>query len=169
MSAGITLEEMLAWSEEASAFWKAHLDANPALLELPCGIGGAANVQAFIRHIWAAELRWGQRLAGLPVIDMNEVPAGPLDALFDLHRQAGEVFSALLDLPQKSWEGNLRDELRLGSPGGAKRLPPQGCSPCAVSQPAPLGTVVHTHSGGWIPVRLPGGLSVQFGAGVGPG
>jgi hypothetical protein len=105
MSAGITLEEMLAWSEEASAFWKAHLDANPALLELPCGIGGAANVQAFIRHIWAAELRWGQRLAGLPVIDMNEVPAGPLDALFDLHRQAGEVFSALLDLPQKSWEG----------------------------------------------------------------
>jgi hypothetical protein len=33
-------------------------DANPALLDLPCGIGGAANVQEFVRHIWGAELRW---------------------------------------------------------------------------------------------------------------
>ena len=61
MTPAITLEELLAWNEEASGFWKAHLDANPALLELPCGIGGAANVQEFVRHIWGVELRWAQR------------------------------------------------------------------------------------------------------------
>jgi hypothetical protein len=101
---GITLEELLVWNDEASAFWKAHLDANPSLLELPCDIGGSANVQEFVRHIWTAELRWAQRLANLPVIATEDVPAGPLDVLFDLHRAAVEVFRTLLELPPQSWE-----------------------------------------------------------------
>jgi hypothetical protein len=58
MTPAITLEELLAWNQESSAFWKAHLEANPALLELPCGIGGAANVQEFV----AAHLGSGLRL-----------------------------------------------------------------------------------------------------------
>jgi len=37
---GISLKELLAWNEEVADFWKAHLDANPHLLELPCDIGG---------------------------------------------------------------------------------------------------------------------------------
>ena len=52
MTPAITLEELLAWNHESAVFWKAHLEANPGLLELPCGIGGSANVQAFVRHIW---------------------------------------------------------------------------------------------------------------------
>jgi hypothetical protein len=51
MTPAITLEELLAWNEEVSRFWKVHLDANPALLELPCGIGGNVDVQTFVRHI----------------------------------------------------------------------------------------------------------------------
>jgi len=38
MTPAVTMEELLAWDQESSTFWKAHLDANPALLELPCGI-----------------------------------------------------------------------------------------------------------------------------------
>ncbi len=104
MSVGITLQELLAWNEEASDFWKAHLAANPNLLELPCGIGGAANVQEFVRHIWGVELRWSQRLAGLPVIDKDRMPTGPLDALFDLHVKAMEIFRGLLTAKDESWE-----------------------------------------------------------------
>jgi hypothetical protein len=96
MTPAITLQELLAWNHEASAFWKAHLEANPALLVLPCGIGGAANVQEFVRHIWGVELVWGQRIAGLPVTDRKEMPAGPLEALFDLHLKAVQVFRAIL-------------------------------------------------------------------------
>ena len=77
MSVGITLQELLGWNEEASAFWKAHLESNPSLLELPCDIGGTANVQEMVRHIWGVELRWAQRLAGLPVTPREEMPAGP--------------------------------------------------------------------------------------------
>jgi uncharacterized damage-inducible protein DinB len=103
MSVGITLQELLVWNDQAAANWKAHLDASPALLELPCGIGGTANVQEFIRHIWAAELRWSERLAGVPETPGEKVPAGPLDALFDLHRQAVEIFRVLLAAPEAAW------------------------------------------------------------------
>ncbi|MGB7267376.1 MAG: damage-inducible protein DinB [Terracidiphilus sp.] len=103
MSIGITLEELLDWDDQAASYWKSHLDANPALLDLPCGIGGAATVQEFIRHIWGAELRWAQRLAGVPETPREKVPAGPLDVLFALHLQAAEIFRNLLAAPENTW------------------------------------------------------------------
>jgi uncharacterized damage-inducible protein DinB len=104
MTPAITLQELLAWNHESAEFWKRHLDANPALLELPCGIGGAANVQEFVRHIWAVELRWSQRIAGLPELARTDVPAGPLDALFALHQQTVEIVRTLLDDPTQEWD-----------------------------------------------------------------
>jgi uncharacterized damage-inducible protein DinB len=104
MSVGVSLEGLLTWSQESSDFWRAHLAANPHLLELPCGIGGTGNVQAFVRHIWGVELRWSQRLASLPVMDREQMPIGPLDALFDRHSQAVEVFHDLLADADESWE-----------------------------------------------------------------
>jgi uncharacterized damage-inducible protein DinB len=107
MTPAITLDELLAWNHESSRFWNEHLKANPALLELPCGIGGAANVQEFVRHIWAVELRWSQRLAGLPLTAREETPSGPLAALFDLHLKALQVFRTLLDGPAQDWDEAL--------------------------------------------------------------
>jgi uncharacterized damage-inducible protein DinB len=103
MTAALTLEELLSWNEQSSAFWKSHLDANPNLLELPCGIGGAATVQELVRHIWGAELRWCERLAETPESAREKIPAGPLSALFDLHCQAISIFRGLLTAPESSW------------------------------------------------------------------
>ena len=33
-------------------------------------------MQEFVRHIWGVELRWSQRLAGLPVTAREDVPHG---------------------------------------------------------------------------------------------
>ncbi len=104
MTPGISLEELLAWNNEAAAFWNKHLQANPALLDLPCSIGGAANVQEFVRHIWGVELRWSQRIARLPEMTKEEMPVGPLDALFELHSKATQIFRTLLDDPAQNWE-----------------------------------------------------------------
>lgn len=104
MSTGITLEELLAWNEEVADFWKAHLAAHPDLLELPCNIGGAGTVKEFVRHIWGAELRWSQRLAGVPVTEFAQMPTGPLDAVVDLHTQAAGLLRGLLAGPDQSWE-----------------------------------------------------------------
>jgi len=111
MTPAITLDELLTWNMEASNFWKAHLGANPELLKLPCGIGGAANVQDFVGHIWGVELRWGQRIAALPVLKKEDVPAGPLDALFDLHLKAVEIFRALLDDTGHNWNETMKLDL----------------------------------------------------------
>jgi uncharacterized damage-inducible protein DinB len=97
------MEELLTWNDEASTFWKAHLDANPALLQLPCGIGGTANVQGFVRHVWGVELLWSQRIAGVPAITRDEMPAGPLDALFEMHRMANSIVHKLLEDPSYDW------------------------------------------------------------------
>jgi len=103
MSVGISLEELLAWDEQSADYWKTHLETNRALLELPCDIGGTANVQGLVRHIWGAELRWSQRLAGLPVTDKEKLPTAPLDALFDMHSQSVAIFRNLLAEPEESW------------------------------------------------------------------
>jgi uncharacterized damage-inducible protein DinB len=104
MTLAITLEEILDWNDEVSGFWKAHLDANPALLALPCSIDDSGSVQVFVRHIWGAELRWSQRIACLPVTNREDLPAGPLDALFDLHMKAMEIFRTLIANPAQNWE-----------------------------------------------------------------
>lgn len=105
MNLAITVEEFLAWSDEASTWWKTHLDANPALLELPCGIGGTVNVLEFVRHIWGVELRWAQRIAGQPTITREEMPEGPLDALFEMHLKADAIVRSLLEDPACDWGG----------------------------------------------------------------
>lgn len=103
MSVGISMEELLAWNEQSSNWWKAHLDSHQELLQLPCGIGGAATVQDLVRNVWGAELRWAQRLAGVPETAREAMHLGPLDALFDFHRQAMDRFQRLLADPQQDW------------------------------------------------------------------
>jgi uncharacterized damage-inducible protein DinB len=107
MTLAITHEELLAWNMESAAFWKTHLDANQALLELPCGIGGAENVQQFVRHIWGVELRWSQRVARQPETPREDIPTGPLSALFELHEKATQIWRNLLDNPNEDWDDTL--------------------------------------------------------------
>ena len=97
---GISLEELLGWNDEAAHHWKSHFEANPAALELPCGISNTANVHALVRHIWGAEQRWSQRLAGLPEAEFSQ---GPLDALFAMHVKAMELYRELLAGPAERW------------------------------------------------------------------
>jgi uncharacterized damage-inducible protein DinB len=118
MTPAITLEELLAWNQESSTFWKTHLDANPGLLDLPCDIGGTKTVKEFVRHIWGVELVWGQRVSGLPVIDRKEIPEGPLEVLFDLHVKAVEIYRGLLGDPGQDWG----ETQTLNAPS----LPPEG-------------------------------------------
>ena len=104
MTAGISFDELLAWNDETSNWWRAHLEAHPELLTLDSGgIGGAKTIQDLVRHIWGAELRWAQRLAGEPETAREAVPEGPLEALFDLHRRSMAIFRRLLADPNEDW------------------------------------------------------------------
>lgn len=107
MTPAVTLDELLAWNDEASQHWKTHFGMHAAQLNLPCDIGGAATVQAFVRHIWSVELRWAERIADQPVTDRDAMPAGPLDAIFALHTQAVAIFRSLLGDPAFNWEQSV--------------------------------------------------------------
>ena len=104
MKPAVTLEELLDWSRESAQFWRAHFEANPALLQLPCSIDNSGVVQELVRHIWVAELRWAQCIAGLPMVPRADLPKGPLSTLFDMHEEFAKTFRALLDDPAHDWE-----------------------------------------------------------------
>jgi uncharacterized damage-inducible protein DinB len=61
-------------------------------------------VQEFVRHIWAVELRWAQRLVGQPMLSREDTPVGPLDALFELHSKALEIFRGVIANPSQNWD-----------------------------------------------------------------
>jgi uncharacterized damage-inducible protein DinB len=104
MSVGISMDELLAWNDESSRWWKAHLVAHPELLALDAGgIGGAKTVQDFVRHVWGAELRWAERLAGVTETPREAIAQGPLEALYDLHLRAMAHFRRLLGDPHQDW------------------------------------------------------------------
>jgi uncharacterized damage-inducible protein DinB len=100
----ITIQELLDWNVEAALFWKTCLDANPALLELPCEIAGSTNVLGFVRHIWGAELIWSQRVAKLPQMNKDDWPDGPLNELYNLHLEAIKNLRSILANPNVKWE-----------------------------------------------------------------
>jgi hypothetical protein len=104
MRVGVTLDELPVRSQESTDFWKAQFDAHPELLNLPRGIGGVTRLQEFVRHIWGVGLRWRKQLAGLPVTPREDFPAGPLDAMFDLHGWADAIFHDLLAAPDERWD-----------------------------------------------------------------
>lgn len=107
MTPALGLDEILAWSDESSRNWFAFLAAHPGLQALPCGIYKTASVLGLVRHIIAAELRYSQRLAGLPVVPYDDIPGDSLDALAALHGEAVTRFRALLADPAQNWEEDL--------------------------------------------------------------
>jgi uncharacterized damage-inducible protein DinB len=103
MTATIKLEELLNWSREAANFWKAHFEADPPQLELPCTIDDSGKVQELVRHIWMADFRWAEFVSGQPMTPRPDLPKGPFSALFAMHEQATRMFQSLLDDPATNW------------------------------------------------------------------
>ncbi len=96
MSAAITLQELLADNETATGKWHTWFAANPAALEVPCGIYNSGTVRGLLKHIFAVELRHSQRLNGEEVVAYDAIPAGSLDDLFAIHSQAMRNLSRFL-------------------------------------------------------------------------
>lgn len=100
---GLTLEELSRWCDESARNWFMFLAAHPELQKLPCGIYGTDTVLGLVRHIVAAEVRYGQRLRGEMVIPYESIPEGSLDVLFDLHQGAMERIRRLLADVGQNW------------------------------------------------------------------
>lgn len=74
----------------------------------PHGDGRFPTVGSLIRHIFSAELRYLERIAGMPLTDASSVPADDPAALFEFGNQGRARFVQLLDtLPPAVWTTRL--------------------------------------------------------------
>ena len=111
------VDEVLAWLEKTSASWRAMLEEHPELLSVACDIAGAKTVGGVLQHIVAVELRYGERLAGLPATDYAAIPYDSVAAIFDTHDRAVALIRQDI---QQDVDWNERIEFMTRSMGAAR-------------------------------------------------
>lgn len=95
--ADLTFEEMLDANRLENAKWQSWFERQPAeVLELPLSIAGMKNVRELLLHILAVELRYAERLSGLPITQYDQVPTSTIAGLFGAGTQAHELYRAYL-------------------------------------------------------------------------
>jgi uncharacterized damage-inducible protein DinB len=92
----LTAEDVMAWNEKTAQAWRKLLTAHPEALTLPCDVAGAKTAGELLQHIVAVELRYAERLAGLPPTDYPTLPFDSVDALYATHDRAATLFQQQL-------------------------------------------------------------------------
>jgi uncharacterized damage-inducible protein DinB len=97
----LTLDELLAYTDEERGKWRVWLGDHPAAMDLRLQPEGRfATVAALIDHIFLVEARHVARLQGSPVPEASGVREGDRDALFAYAgrtRDALRAYAAKLD------------------------------------------------------------------------
>jgi uncharacterized damage-inducible protein DinB len=96
-AAGISFETLLAYRDAETARWYAWFGAHlGAALDVRLSDGEVGTVRHLIRHIFAVELRYAQRLAGHRVSDWAEFREETLDDIFGLGASARKLVGQFL-------------------------------------------------------------------------
>ncbi len=90
------LPALLAWNRAENQRWHAWFRDHPAALDLPLGAGSAGTIRSLIRHVFAVDMRYAQRLLGLPVSSLETIDAVDVDSLFALAARANEMLTSWL-------------------------------------------------------------------------
>jgi uncharacterized damage-inducible protein DinB len=91
----LTAEEILAWNDKTAQGWRQLLTIHPELLTQPCDIAGTKTVAELLQHIVAAQLRYAERLAGLPTSDYDAIPFDSVESIYATHDRAAAIFQQL--------------------------------------------------------------------------
>jgi uncharacterized damage-inducible protein DinB len=92
----LTSEEVLAWNEATAQRWQQLLTKHPELLPQPCDIAGTKTVAELLQHIVAVQLRYAQRIAGLPISEYADVPFDSVASIYATHERSIALFQQLL-------------------------------------------------------------------------
>ncbi len=72
--------------------WREWFGSAPAgVLDLPLGPGAEGTVRTLVKHVFAVELRYAERLLGLPVTGYEELADGTVEELWEIHRAAASL------------------------------------------------------------------------------
>jgi len=93
----LSAREVFAWLEKTSTNWRALVEAHPEILAMPCDVAGVSTVAALLQHIVAVELRYAERLCGLPATDYAAIRYDSAAAIYEIHGQASSLFRDQLE------------------------------------------------------------------------
>jgi uncharacterized damage-inducible protein DinB len=115
MPCTVSVENLLTWNETTTQRWRAFFRTHPMQLLLPCDIRNGKNVADTLQHIFVVELRYAQRLAGLPESPYEEIPKHSIDTLLCAHTLAFDLIRNLLADPNYDWSQEITfDTITLG-------------------------------------------------------
>ena len=87
--AAVSLLALLGYRDSETARWRAWFSTHPAAaLDVRLADGDNGSIRGLIRHIFVVELRYGQRLLGLPVSDWSDFRQHDPHDLFGLGDEA---------------------------------------------------------------------------------
>ncbi len=91
--AQISFAELLTANEAGTRKWRKWFDEQPAaVLDVPLSIALAKNVREFLLHIFAVELRYAERLKGLPITAYETLPTASVAGLFGIGETATAMY-----------------------------------------------------------------------------
>jgi uncharacterized damage-inducible protein DinB len=116
----LSADEFIAWLEKTSAGWRALIEANPEALAAPCDIAGTQSVGGLLQHIVAVELRYAERLAGLPATDYATIAFDSAAAIYATHDRAMVLIRQAL-AADGDWNERIEFVTRSMGPARASR------------------------------------------------
>ena len=90
------LPALLEWNRAESRRWHAWFTSHPGALDVSMGAGSSASVRSLIRHVFYVDLRYAQRLVGLPVSPVEAIDVADVDGLFALAERAHGLLAGWL-------------------------------------------------------------------------
>jgi uncharacterized damage-inducible protein DinB len=87
-----TLSALIGWNRAEIKRWHAWFTAHPSALNVSMGLG-AGSVRKAIFHTFVVDLRYAQRLVGLPVSSIEHLEASDVDSLFALAQRANVLLN----------------------------------------------------------------------------
>jgi uncharacterized damage-inducible protein DinB len=88
----VELSTLIGYVEHETERWREWFQAAPAeVLDLPLGPGADGTIRSLIKHMFAVELRYAQRLVGEAVSDYEQLADGTVEQLWQIHHAANTV------------------------------------------------------------------------------
>ena len=95
MNEGIQFAELLAYTQQETARWKAWFRDHMEALDVPCDIAGGKTIRDLLFHIFFVELNFAHLVQSLPKPDYTTLPRKSLDELFGVSEDAAEKIRQL--------------------------------------------------------------------------
>jgi uncharacterized damage-inducible protein DinB len=88
----LELSTLARYVEHETERWRRWFEAAPPeVLDLSLGAGAEGTVRTLVKHIFAVELRYVQRLAEQPVSGYDELADGTVEQLWQIHHTANRT------------------------------------------------------------------------------